>query len=152
MMNTQTDCYSLVWENPIVLNDAVRRNVRFERDFFVPDVPIEISSESPLEISSQQQILNPVNDAYVILQTLARAGKIYRSIVVLHKGIPIVRWMNSNKPATPLDLVIDARDVSNSVALERSFELNRWLTLISLGCFVCVTLMFIHVAARTSAV
>lgn len=135
----------------MLLNEAVRRNVRFERDFFVPDVPIEISSESPLEISSQH-MLNPVNDAYVILQTLTRAGKNYRSIVVLHKGFPVVRWLNSNKPATPMDLVVDARDVSNWIALERSSELNRWLTLINLGLFVCVMLMFIHVAARTSVV
>lgn len=151
MLNTHTDCYSLVWESPMHVNEAVRRNVRFERDFSVPDIPIEISSESTLEISSHH-MLNPTNDAYVILQTLARAGRAYRSIIVLHKGNPVVRWVNAGKPGNRMDLVVEARDVANSIALERSLEFNRWTTLINLACFVCVTLMFIHVAARTSTV
>ncbi len=146
MLSTQTDCYSLVWENPRHVNEAVRRTVRFERDHKTDAVPIEISSESPLEISST--LLNPTNDAYIILQTLAYSAKKYRSVLVLHKGVPTVRWLNASSPPSSIDLVIDARDVSNCISLERSFEFNRLVTVINVAAFVCITLMFVHVAAR----
>jgi len=156
MINTQTpDCYSLVWENPRHVDEAVRRCIRFERNFSIQNVPIEISSENTLEIS-YAPLINQTNDAYIILQTLARvAKKKYRSINVLNKGAPIVRWTNTSATSSAtervwMDLVIDARDVSNFISLERSFEFNRCVTMINIVAFVCIMFMFVHFAARVS--
>jgi hypothetical protein len=146
MLSTQTDCFGLVWEHPVHIDEAVRRTVRFERGgTAIPNIPVEISSDSTLEISSS--FVNPVCDPVVVLRALANAAKKYRSVVVFHKGVPAVRWLNTCKNTYEIDLVIDSRDVSNFILLQRSFEFNRWVTLINFAAFVCVTLMFVHVAA-----
>lgn len=153
-MNTQTDCFSLVWENPMHVHEAVRRTIKFEKNAgeSMSNIPLEISTASTLEISHKGKMINQASDAYVILQSLSHAAKKYRSVIVLHKGEPIVRWTNALKPSTSLDLVIDCRDVSNSIYVTRSFEFNTWVTFINAACLGLVLLMFVHVAARTTLV
>ncbi len=153
-MNTQTDCFGLVWENPMHLHEAVRRSVKFERNAAeaLSNIPIEVSTANTLEISGKTSMINQTSDAYIILQTLCRAAQGYRSVIVLHKGEPVARWTNALKPQTSLDLVIDGRDVANSVYLAKSFEFNAMVTFINTACLVLVLLMFVHVAARTTTV
>lgn len=143
-MDRRTNCYSLVWEKPENVYTAVRKSLRFERDANIPNIPIEISSDIFSLETQKSCYLNPCHDAHVILSTLRRTARHYRSVVVLNKGEPCVRWINSNGTTSIIDLVVDSSDVVKKLAQERADSLGRWTLFLNIFVFGMVACMFIR--------
>ncbi len=145
-MDHRTGCYSLVWENPDRLYVAIRKSLRFERDFHVPNIPIEISSEVFSLESQKSCYLNPCHDAHVILMALKRTARHYRSVTIFNKGEPCVRWTNSsyNKTGSSIDLVVDSSDVVNKMAQEQADLIGRWMLFFNFFVFIVIAAMFVQ--------
>lgn len=150
-MVNRSDCYSLVWEQPAEVHIAVRKSLRFY-DAKIENIPIEISSEAFSLETQKTTYLNPCHDAHVILQTLMRTARNYRSVIVLNKGEPCVRWINRGTSfASSIDLVIDASDVATHLAQERVYSMNRWTLLLNVFVFGMVALMFVQLVRSNNS-
>jgi hypothetical protein len=143
-MDTRTNCYSLVWEKPENVYVAVRKSLRFERNIQIPNIPIELSSEIFSLETQKSCYLNPCHDAHVILNSLTRTARNYRSVIVLNKGEPCVRWTNSKHTNSPIDLVVDLSDVAKKLAQERADSFGRWTLFLNVFVFGMIAMMFIQ--------
>ncbi len=142
-MDRRTNCYSLVWEKPENVYTAVRKSLRFERDSKIPNIPIELSSDIFSLETQKSCYLNPCHDAHVILSTLMRTARHYRSVVVLNKGEPCVRWVYSNANSN-IDLLIDSSYVVKKLAQDRADAVGRWTLMLNLLVLGMVASMFVH--------
>jgi hypothetical protein len=149
-MDSRTNCYSLVWEKPENVYIAVRKSLRFERDTKVPNIPIEISSDVFSLETQKSCYLNPCHDAHVILGTLMRTARHYRSVIVFNKGEPCVRWINSNGTTSTIDLVVDSSDVVKKLAQERADAFARWTLFSNVFVFGMVALMFVQIVCSAN--
>jgi hypothetical protein len=133
-MDSRTNCYGLVWEKNQDVYNAVGRALRYQRNVNFPNIPIELSSDVFSLECQRTCLLNPCHDAYVILQALMRTARHYHSVVVLNKGHPCVRWVNtSHKILDPsVVLVIDSEDVVQGIAQMKLTTFNQWTLLFNI--------------------
>lgn len=144
------DCYSFVWETPEDMFVAVRKALRFERDAQIPNIPVEISSEVLSLETQKMRYLNECHDAYIVLRALMRTARNYRSVVVLSKGEPCVRWTNSKRvDASPsIDIVVDLSDIANKLAQQRDDWYGRRVLYLNLFLFCMVAFVFVQVVMK----